>query len=169
MEKTETPIASSQLKSFRNQQPTERRDAIVAACSLSRDDASILSGADILSIEIANGMIENVIGKFELPMGVATNFVVNGKDYLVPMVVEEPSVVAAASYMAKIARACGGFAATSDAPIMRGQVQVLGISDPQDVRRRVLSEKQELIDLANSRDKVLIELGGGCKDIEVHA
>ena len=167
-EKTDTGIASSQLKNFRNQSPAERRDAVAAACSLGLDDASILSGADVLPIEIANGMIENVIGKFELPMGVATNFMVNGKDYLIPMVVEEPSVVAAASYMAKIARGCGGFTATSDAPIMRGQVQVLGISDLQEARNWVLDKKQELIDLANSKDKVLIELGGGCKDIEVH-
>lgn len=113
-------------------------------------------------------MIENVVGKFEMPMGVATNFCVNGKDYLIPMVVEEPSVVAAASYMARIARAGGGFHASADDPVMRAQVQVLGVSDPAAARLRILEHRNDLMALANSKDKVLIGLGGGCKDIEVH-
>ncbi len=168
MKGRETTVTSSRLKNFRNQSPSERLNAVVAARSLSNDDASILSGVSQLPMDIANGMIENVVGTFELPIGVATNFVVNGKDYLVPMVVEEPSVVAAASFMAKIARTCGGFTATSDPPVMRGQIQLLETADPQKARDQILGNKQDLIELANSKDKVLVELGGGCKDIEVH-
>jgi len=119
-------------------------------------------------MHVADGMIENVIGTFELPLGIALNFAVNGKDYVVPMAVEEPSVVAAASYMAKIVRGCGGFSAHVTDPIMRAQIQILGVADPHAAAHRLLVAKEELIALANSKDKVLITLGGGCKDIEVH-
>jgi hydroxymethylglutaryl-CoA reductase len=135
---------------------------------LSSADQIALGGIDALPVELANGMIENVIGKFEIPLGVATNFTVNGRDYLVPMAVEEPSVVAAASYMAKIARGCGGFSSSSTRPIMRAQVQILGLADPHGARMRILEAADALIALANSRDKVLIGLGGGCTEIEVH-
>jgi hydroxymethylglutaryl-CoA reductase len=167
-EPASTAKGRSRVDGMRNMEPAERRSAICRATGLNQEDERILSGADILPIQLANGMIENVVGKFELPMGVATNFVVNGKDYLVPMAVEEPSVVAAASYMAKIARGQGGFTAASDRPIMRAQIQVLRISDPFGARQRLLEEKQRLIDKANTRDPVLVELGGGCRDVEVH-
>ncbi|RBP18200.1 3-hydroxy-3-methylglutaryl-coenzyme A reductase [Roseiarcus fermentans] len=113
-------------------------------------------------------MIENVIGRFDLPLGVATNFTVNGRDYLIPMAVEEPSIVAGASYMARIARTCGGFETSSSAPIMRAQVQVLSTRDPFGARARLLAHKAQILEEANAKDKVLIGLGGGCKDIEVH-
>jgi hydroxymethylglutaryl-CoA reductase len=113
-------------------------------------------------------MVENVIGTFELPLGVAGNFTVNGRDYLVPMAVEEPSVVAAASFMAKLAREGGGFEASSTGPLMRAQVQVIGITDPYGARLALLRARDEILAVANSRDKVLIGLGGGCRDIEVH-
>jgi hydroxymethylglutaryl-CoA reductase len=113
-------------------------------------------------------MIENVVGTFELPMGVATNFQVNGRDVLVPMVVEEPSVVAAASFMAKLARSSGGFLTSSSKPLMRAQVQMVGMTDPHGVRQAVLARRAEIIALANSKDKVLVGLGGGCQDLEVH-
>ena len=113
-------------------------------------------------------MIENVIGTFELPVGIATNFTVNGRDYLIPMAIEEPSVVAAASYMAHIVRECGGFLTSSTAPIMRAQVQVLGVNDVHGARARLIREREAIIAAANSKDKVLISLGGGCRDIQVH-
>ena len=113
-------------------------------------------------------MIENVIGKFELPLGVATNFTVNGRDYLVPMAVEEPSVVAAASYMARIARENGGFFTDSTEPLMRAQMQVLGLSDPDGARQRLLADRTALIEMANAVDPLLVDLGGGCRDVEVH-
>jgi hydroxymethylglutaryl-CoA reductase len=127
-----------------------------------------LHGAGSLSLALANGMIENVIGTFDIPLGIATNFTINGRDYLIPMAVEEPSVVAGASYMARIARGCGGFTTSSTSPIMRAQVQVLSLSDPYGARSRILAHKQEILAAANAKDKVLIGLGGGCKDIEVH-
>ncbi len=160
--------ASSRIEGFRNKSPHDRRAEVALRSDLTDAQAEALAGADALSVELADGMIENVIGKYELPMGVATNFLVNGKDYLVPMVVEEPSVVAAASYMARIARECGGFVTSSDIPIMRAQIQVLRPEDPQAARHRLLSARDELIERANAQDKVLVDLGGGCKDIEVH-
>jgi hydroxymethylglutaryl-CoA reductase len=161
-------VDSSEIKGLRSLSPDERRGAVVHAAGLTQEEAAVLSGRDILPLELANGMIENVIGKFEIPMGVATNFRVNGKDYLVPMAVEEPSVVAAASYMAKLARVSGGFTADADDPIMRAQIQVLGVVDVNAAKDAILAEKQALMELANSKDTVLISLGGGCKDIEVH-
>jgi hydroxymethylglutaryl-CoA reductase len=129
---------------------------------------ALLAQPGALSVERANGMVENVIGTFELPLGVAGNFTVNGRDYLVPMAVEEPSVVAAASFMAKLAREGGGFEASSTGPLMRAQVQVIGITDPYGARLALLRARDEILAVANSRDKVLIGLGGGCRDIEVH-
>ncbi len=116
----------------------------------------------------ADGMIENVIGTFELPFAIAGYFQINGKDVLVPMVVEEPSVVAAASFMAKLVRESGGFQTSSSGPLMRAQVQVIGVTDPLGARQAILRHRKEIIDIANSRDKVLIGLGGGCRDVEVH-
>ena len=113
-------------------------------------------------------MVENVVGTFELPLGIATNFTINGRDVLVPMAVEEPSVVAAASFMARLARDCGGFETSSSAPLMRAQVQVLGVTDPHGARQALLRHRDEILAVANSRDQVLIGLGGGCRDIEVH-
>ncbi len=163
-----TSKVNSRISGFRDLSPDERCDAVGKAVGLEVADVDILKGIDALPVSLANGMIENVIGKFEIPLGVAGNFVINGTDYLIPMAVEEPSVVAAASYMAKIVRECGGFKTSSTPPIMRAQIQILKITDPFGVKQQLLSAKADLIKLANSRDKVLIELGGGCQDIEVH-
>ncbi len=159
---------NSRLENYRNKTPAERLAALAEAAHLSPADVAVLGEPGALPLARANGMIENVIGTFELPMGIATNFQVNGRDYLIPMVVEEPSVVAAASYMARIARDHGGFETSSTAPLMRAQVQVLGISDPYGARLKLLAARDEILTLANARDKVLIGLGGGCKDIEIH-
>ncbi|MEM9733013.1 MAG: hydroxymethylglutaryl-CoA reductase, degradative [Pseudomonadota bacterium] len=159
---------SSRLEGMRSLTPAQRLAAVAETVGLSKDDRHLLAGESALPLPTADGMIENVMGKFELPMGVATNFTVNGKDYLVPMAVEEPSVVAAASYMARIARDCGGFHASSTAPIMRAQIQVLGLKDPHSARLQLLEKADALIEKANSKDKVLVGLGGGCKDVEVH-
>lgn len=158
----------SRIEGFRKLDPKDRLKVVAKITGLTKEQTLSMTGDDVLSLERANGMIENVIGKFELPIGVATNFVVNDRDYLIPMVVEEPSVVAAASYMARIARTCGGFITSSTKPIMRAQVQIVGLSDPYGARTRLLAHADTLIDLANSKDAILIGLGGGCKDIEVH-
>lgn len=161
-------MADSRLPNFRALTPAQRLAAIAQAAGLTSDEQQLLAQPGALGLDRADGMIENVIGAFELPLGVAGNFQVNGRDVLVPMAVEEPSVVAAASYMAKLARECGGFETSSTRPLMRAQVQVLGLTDPHGARLALLRERERILTLANSRDKVLIELGGGCQDIDVH-
>lgn len=166
MEVSKIIMVKSQFSNLKNDSPSDRLQRITQQF---QDDsfASKLAGG-ALAIEVADGMIENVVGTFDLPLGVATNFLINGKDYLIPMCVEEPSVVAAASYMAKLARGTGGFQAEADAPIMRAQVQVLGIPDMQKARLNLEANKDEIIELANSKDRTLVSLGGGCQDIEIH-
>lgn len=158
---------NSQLSGLRHLTPSRRLKKICAAAAFEVGSMESLSANSALPVEIADGMIENVVGKFELPLGVAPNFTVDGKDYLVPMVVEEPSVVAAASFMAKIVRENGGFSATTTKPIMRAQIQLLGISDPYAARQRLFHARDEIIQLANTKDKLLLSLGGGCQDIEI--
>ncbi|GER13943.1 hydroxymethylglutaryl-CoA reductase, degradative [Variovorax boronicumulans] len=160
--------ADSRIPNFRALTPAQRLAHIAQAAALTDDEVALLAQPGALGVERANGMVENVIGTFELPLGVAGNFTVNGRDYLVPMAVEEPSVVAAASFMAKLAREGGGFETSSTGPLMRAQVQVIGITDPYGARLALLRARDEILAVANSRDKVLIGLGGGCRDIEVH-
>lgn len=167
MSKESHATQSSRIEGMRDMEPEARRKAVSLATGIDQSAIDALSDAPALGLHVANGMIENVIGTYELPLGVATNFKVNGRDYLVPMAVEEPSVVAAASYMAKIAREGGGFRTSSTAPIMRAQIQILGLGDPFGARARLLADRDNIIEKANSRDTVLIGLGGGCKDIEV--
>ena len=159
---------NSRFADYRNKTPAERLQVLAEAVSLDADDARVLGRPGGLPLERANGMIENVIGTFELPLGIATNFEVNGRDYIIPMAVEEPSVVAAASYMARIVRENGGFETSSTLPIMRAQVQVVGLSDPYGARLQLLAARDQIIALANARDTVLVGFGGGCRDIEVH-
>ena len=120
-----------------------------------------------LTVQQADHMVENAIGVFSLPLGVARNFLINGREVLVPMAVEEPSVIAGASFMAKLARDGGGFKAESSAPEMIGQLQMLDIADLENARLNLLAHRVELMDLANSVDPVLIRLGGGAKNIKV--
>ena len=153
---------------MRNLSPQQRLEAVSKALNCNYDLLNDLKGEGSLPLKIADGMIENVVGRFELPLGIATNFLINSKDYLIPMAVEEPSVVAAASHMAKMARTSGGFQAVSDRPIMRGQIQVMDLEDLHASKARILEHKNELISAANEKDKTLVDLGGGCEDLEVH-
>ncbi|MGE6738882.1 hydroxymethylglutaryl-CoA reductase, degradative [Allorhizobium pseudoryzae] len=166
--KVQSGVANSRLEGFRNLTPQQRWQQVVEAVGLDESEAALLAKPGALPIETADGMIENVIGTFELPMGVAANFTINGRDYIIPMAVEEPSIVAAASYMARIVRGCGGFEASVTDPLMRAQVQLIDLSDPYGARLKILSERTRIIAAANACDKVLVELGGGCRDIEVH-
>lgn len=120
-----------------------------------------------LAIERANQMIENVVGVYGLPLGIAVNFQVNGRDVLVPMVIEEPSVVAGASLAAKLVRAGGGFGAHAADPVMIAQIQVLDVANPSAARFRLLHQKQRLLAQANQTDPVVVGLGGGARDLEV--
>ncbi len=147
--------------------PLEERVRIVKEfAGLSQEEVEILKGTG-LDAEQAQRMIENVIGTFELPFGIAVNFLINEKDYLIPMVIEEPSVVAAASNSAKLARPSGGFHTSSTDPIMIGQIQLVGVESPFLARLQIMEHRKELIDHANQQDPVLLRFGGGCKDIEV--
>jgi hydroxymethylglutaryl-CoA reductase len=146
--------------------PVKERIKIVKDFSgLNDEDVEIFSTC--LNMDIADRMIENVLGTFELPLGIAVNFEINGKDYLVPMATEESSVVAAASNAAKIARLKGGFKTDCSDPLMIGQIQLLHIEDVASAASKLLSKKKEILDLANEQDKVLLKFGGGAKDIEV--
>lgn len=159
---------NSRIANMRAMTPAERLNAVAHAAGLSPEDRTLLQSPNALPMQTADGMIENVIGRLEVPLGVATNFTINGVDRLIPMAVEEPSVVAAASYMARIARDCGGFQASTTDPIMRAQVQILDVTDPHGARQRLLAARDELIEAANGCDRVLVGLGGGCRDLEVH-
>lgn len=161
-------LHSSRIEGLRNLSPAQRLQKVANTASLDPRNAEALQGAGTLKPEIADGMIENVIGVFELPLGIATNFTVNGHDRLVPMAVEEPSVVAAASFMARIARDHGGFETSSTDPVMRAQIQVLHVADTDKARSGLLAAREQIVALANERDTVLTGLGGGCRDIEVH-
>ena len=159
---------NSKLPNFRSLSVAERLDEICKIADLSEAEKQLLAENGALPMQLASSMIENVVGKFELPMGIAANFTVNGRDCLIPMVVEEPSIVAAASYMAKLARDNGGFRTSSTEPLMRAQVQIVGLKSVEQARDVLLANREQIIELANTKDKFLISLGGGCKDIEVH-
>src|SRR6476646_2097706 len=161
---------NSRLGGFHKLNPTERLLAIKAFDGLCDEDLRQLrGGTSVLTIERADKMIENVVGTFNLPLGVATNFQINGRDVLIPMVVEEPSIVAGASYAAKLVREGGGFQASSTAPVMIGQIQLVNIADPNRARFDILAHKDEILALANRQSSSLLALGGGAQEIEVRS
>ncbi|MCE7747989.1 MAG: hydroxymethylglutaryl-CoA reductase, degradative [Candidatus Heimdallarchaeota archaeon] len=157
---------SSRIPNFHNLSLEEKRNKIVDLCNLSNEEITLLKGQGIRD-ETLSYMIENVIGRVVLPLGVATNFTVNGRDHLVPMAVEESSIVAAASHAAKIARKKGGFEAEYTGSIAIGQIQILGIEDFKAASSNILMNKDNLLKLANSTNEKLVDLGGGAKDIEI--
>jgi len=156
---------SSQISGFYKLPIDKRIEAVKDFAELNDEEVKLFSS--YLDMGIADRMIENVLGTFELPLGIAVNFLINGKDYLVPMAIEESSVVAAASNAAKIARVQGGFKTESTKPLMIGQIQLLGFDDVTDAAESILEHKKELLKLANAQDKILIDLGGGAEDLEV--
>jgi hydroxymethylglutaryl-CoA reductase len=161
---------NSRLGGFYQLNPYERLQTIKSFDGLCDEDLRDLQGSDsVLTIERADKMIENVVGTFELPLGIATNFQINGRDVLIPMAVEEPSIVAGASYAARLVRAGGGFQANSTAPLMIGQVQLVGIADLEGARTALLAQRDEILALANRQSSSLIALGGGAQDIEVRS
>lgn len=154
-------------RKFYNLSPRERLDRLLGEVSLTESETAALSGEKSLTLDQADHMIENVIGTFSLPLGIARNFKINGREVLIPMVVEEPSIVAGASFMAKLADGTGGFFADTTAPEMIGQIQILDLDDPHSARFKLLAEKETLLEKAAEVDPVLIKLGGGPKDLEV--
>ena len=155
------------MKKFYELTPAERLDMLARQAGLTPAELAALNGEGGLSGEQADHMVENAVGVFALPLGVAQNFVINGREMPVPMAVEEPSVIAGASFMAKLARAGGGFSAHTTAPEMIGQMQVLDLDDLPAARLRLLEQKQRLLDEAAAIDPVLQRLGGGPRDLEV--
>jgi hydroxymethylglutaryl-CoA reductase len=158
---------NSRLPGFYNLSLEERRSELISRGFLDEADLAALTGEAGINAQQADHMIENVIGLHSLPLGIASNFVINGREVLIPMAIEEPSVVAGASFMAKLARAGGGFTAHTGPPEMIGQLQILEVSDPQSARRSLLKEKEALLAEAAQVDPVLQKLGGGPRDIEV--
>ncbi len=156
----------SRIPGFYKLSPEERLKLVKEFAGLSEEEAAVLGNTGSLGTDLADRMIENVIGGFTLPLGIATNFKINGRDYLIPMALEEPSVVAAASNAAKMARARGGFSASATEPRMIGQIQLVDVPDPEAAKREIIDGKEEILGLANQQDPVLVKLGGGAKDLE---
>ena len=159
-------MESTRVK-FYNLSLEERSSWLAANSALSPEEIAALTGAGGLNSEQANHMIENVVGTYALPLGIAQNFVVNGREVLVPMAVEEPSVVAGASFMARLVKTGGGFTAHSTLPEMIGQMQVLNVANPPEARLKLLENQAELLEAASTIDPVLTRLGGGPRGLEV--
>lgn len=160
---------NSRIAGFYQLSPQQRLQEVKSFDGLNETDLTMLRGGNgVLSVERADKMIENVIGTFELPLGVATNFRVNGRDKLIPMAVEEPSIVAGASFAAKLVRESGGFTTSSTRSLMIGQIQLVNIADPETARETILAQRDEILGLANAQSTSLVKLGGGAEDLEVH-
>lgn len=157
----------SRIPGFYNLSRAERLALLAEKAGLKPEDLVAFNPPQGLSADQADHMIENVVGLYALPVGIALNFQVNGRDVLAPMVVEEPSVVAGASFMAKLARAGGGFQASADAPEMIGQMQVLDIADIPAARLALLENRAQLLEEVAGVDPILKRLGGGPRDLDV--
>lgn len=161
-------MKSSEFKGFYKLSPEQRLAEVAKFSELSQEEVALLSTGSALDIHAADHMIENVFSIMPLPMGVAVNFKINGKDYLIPMAVEEPSVVAAASNAARMARIKGGYFTSNTGPVMRAQIQIVNVADPYAARLKLFEAREKLMEIANAKDPMLISLGGGMKDLEVH-
>jgi hydroxymethylglutaryl-CoA reductase len=158
---------TSRIPGFYKRSLAERAAVVAQWANLSPQEQSTLLGISGLNATQADQMIENAVGIYALPMGVATNFLINGQDYLVPMVIEEPSVVAAVSNAARLFRAGGGFNTESDEPVMIGQIQVMGLSDVYAAAGAVMAQRQMLLVEANKVGGSIVKHGGGARDIQV--
>ncbi|MBN1579619.1 MAG: hydroxymethylglutaryl-CoA reductase, degradative [Anaerolineae bacterium] len=166
-EEREPVSKTSQFSGFYRLSSAQRIARIVEWAELSTEEAAALDTAGLGSGQ-ADHMIENAIGTHNLPLGIAVNFLIDGQDYLIPMAIEEPSVVAGASYAAKLVRAGGGFRTHSTPAEMIAQIQVLDIVDPWSARFELLAHRDELLTLANKSDPVIVGLGGGARDLQVY-
>ncbi|MBI5509820.1 MAG: hydroxymethylglutaryl-CoA reductase, degradative [Deltaproteobacteria bacterium] len=159
---------ASRIPAFYKLSLPERLNVLRQRRLLSEDDYRVLAaGRQVLPAHGADKMVENVIGVFSLPLGLALNFRINGKPYVVPLVVEEPSIIAALSSAAKLVAAAGGFESEADEPILVGQVQVVEIENVAAARAAVLQARLEILNLANSLHPRMVARGGGARDIEV--
>ena len=159
-------MTSSEFAGFYKLTPDERLRFVAEFAHLDKAELEILRTSSALKVDAANRMIENVVGIMPVPLGIAMNFLINGKDHLIPMAIEEPSVVAGASHAAKIARSKGGFWTSSTRPVMIGQIQVLGCADPDKARASILAFTENILAKANEQDPVLVSKGGGAIGLE---
>lgn len=158
----------NETSGFYNLLPKDRLSLIKKLTSLTDDQYNLLREKSNLDLKIADNMVENVIGTFPIPLGIACNFHINSKDYFIPMAVEESSVIAAASNAAKMARKLGGFKTSNTGSIMIGQIQIIELLDPNKAKSEILKNKKKLLKYANDQDPILLSLGGGAQDIEVN-
>jgi hydroxymethylglutaryl-CoA reductase len=156
---------TSRLSGFYKQTHDQRLALLGHFAELSEQEINLLKNIKALDFQSANRMIENVVSMMQVPLGIATNFLINGNDYLIPMAIEEPSVVAAASNAARLARESGGFWSVSSAPFMIGQIILTNVYDFCDVYKIIEKHKEEILLRANACDPVLVALGGGARDV----
>jgi hydroxymethylglutaryl-CoA reductase len=154
---------------FMDLEISKRIEWVKETANLTDDEVKIINKPDALKIDVANNMIENVIGTFELPYAVAFNFLINGKEYVVPMVTEEAYLVNSVTKMAKIIKECGGFTAGYTESLMIGQIQLVDIENPRLAKYKILENKDKIIEIANKKDPKLVSVGGGVKDVEVRS
>ena len=159
--------ASSRISGYYKKTVRERVSIAAEMADLTSDEIELLRSGGGLDLEAADRMIENVVGTIEYPLGVAVNFRINGRDRLVPMAIEEPSVVAAASNMARLMREGDGIKASCTDPVMIGQIQVLDVPDMDGAKKTLKEAKESLLDLANQQDPVLVRFGGGARDLQI--
>jgi len=159
--------AESRIEGFYRLDPLERRARVREFAQLDDATTAALAGGQ-LGLAKADKMIENVVGSYELPLGVATNFRINGRDRLVPMVVEEPSIVAGASYAARMARESGGFVASHTDPVMIGQIQLIAVADVATAMATIHANRMRIIESANAQSQSMVARGGGVRDVECH-
>lgn len=159
-------VKTSRITGFYNLSVDERLKLIQQFAGLAPEEVELIKRTGNLDIEVANRMIENVIGTMAYPLAIAANFLIDEKEYLIPMVLEEPSVVAAASNAARIMRSKGGIFTTATDPIMIGQVQVMDVKDPWAAKMRIIENEQDIIRKANDLDPVLVKFGGGARGVE---
>lgn len=160
-------MKTSKYSGFYKLSTADRLEEVADFAALTEGEKEMLRRDGALSLKEADRMIENAIGIMPIPLGVAVNFCINGKDYLIPMATEEPSVIAAASNMARICRGNGGFQTSNTGAMMIAQIQAVNVSDVHTARLRILENRKRLIEIANAKDPFLIQVGGGMKDLEV--
>ncbi|WP_241236242.1 hydroxymethylglutaryl-CoA reductase, degradative [Brevibacillus marinus] len=161
-------MVTSRVPGFYKLSPEKRLELVASAAQLNDEEKQVLTGEQRFPLRIADAMIENVVGIMPIPLGIATNFKINGIDRLIPMATEEPSVVAAASNAARMSYELGGFFTSLSGSIMRGQIQVVELPDPYGAMARLYENKQAILDRCNAKDPTLVSLGGGAVDVEVH-
>ncbi|MGY5864358.1 MAG: hydroxymethylglutaryl-CoA reductase, degradative [Candidatus Thorarchaeota archaeon] len=160
-------VKDSRISGFYKLSREDRVKKLKEVTGLGDEDLGPLVDPRRVDLSVLDHMIENVVGSMTLPLGIATNFLVNEKDYLVPMAIEEPSVVAAASNAARMAREHGGFSATDTGPNMIAQIQVVDVPKPEEAKAKIIEKKDELIALANEQDPILVRFGGGARDLRI--